>query len=65
MQSELSDKFPLFNQAPKLQRLQTVGIENTSFFNECKRKESLRGRWTDEEHRLFLEGVLYFKKDWR
>lgn len=26
---------------------------------------SLHGRWTDEEHRLFLEGMELFKKDWR
>ena len=26
---------------------------------------SLHGRWTEEEHRLFLEGMHRFKKDWR
>jgi len=26
---------------------------------------SLHGRWTDEEHRLFIEGMELFKKDWR
>ena len=25
----------------------------------------MHGRWTDEEHRLFLEGMERFKKDWR
>ena len=31
-----------------------------------KNKEgSLHGRWTDQEHRLFLEGMHLFKKDWR
>ena len=52
-------------QLPRLHRTQTVGVENTNFFSEKRKKESLRGRWTDEEHRLFLEGVLLFKKDWR
>lgn len=26
---------------------------------------SLHGRWTDEEHRLFLEAYARYKKDWR
>ena len=68
VESELSDKFPVTGQAPRLQRTNTVAIETSNYFtadSTSKKKEALRGRWTDEEHRLFLEGVLLFKKDWR
>ena len=27
--------------------------------------EEAKGRWTPEEHRLFLEGVMLYGKDWR
>ena len=61
-----------------LQRQSTCVISNAKFFSQSavptanassaksKGKDgSLQGRWTDEEHRLFLEGLELFNKDWR
>jgi len=41
--------------------------QNSSSTNAKKQRKDggLNGRWTDEEHRLFLEGMELFKKDWR
>ena len=30
-----------------------------------KDSDEASGRWTDEEHRLFLEGVMLYGKDWK
>ena len=37
----------------------------TTIHKKPSKSSSLHGRWTDEEHRLFLEGIELFKKDWR
>ena len=33
--------------------------------NDGKEGEETKGRWTPEEHRLFLEGVMLYGKDWK
>jgi len=38
--------------------------QNSSSKNQVK-ESSLHGRWTDEEHQKFLQGLYLFKKDWR
>ena len=32
--------------------------------SSCK-ESAQHGRWTEEEHQLFLEGLKLFNKDWR
>ena len=45
----------------------TVSAQESQNSSSKKKKAdgSLHGRWTDQEHRLFLEGMHLFKKDWR
>jgi SHAQKYF class myb-like DNA-binding protein len=40
-------------------------VSNNSTSKKSGKGSSLHGRWTDEEHRLFIEGMDLFKKDWR
>ena len=40
-------------------------ISTKSQSKKSAKDSSLHGRWTDEEHRLFIEGMDLFKKDWR
>ena len=38
---------------------------NSSPKNKKESNSSLQGRWTNEEHKLFVEGIRLFKRDWR
>ena len=39
-------------------------LEESQFGPDAKKKNYKTGRWTDEEHQLFLEALLIHGKDW-
>ena len=43
----------------------TAQLNSSAQSKKQAKESSLHGRWTDEEHRLFIEGMTRFKKDWR
>ena len=58
---------------PTLLRQKTCQIGPSNFFNNhnkqqkasASKESNQHGRWTDEEHQLFMEGLKLFNKDWR
>ena len=54
-------------QAPRLGMLGDSGCFDTPEPRDAPQKlqKKPRERWTDEEHRLFVEGLKKFHRDWR
>ena len=58
---------------PSLIRQRTCQVGRSNFFNNqgkplkanASKESAQHGRWTEEEHQLFLEGLKLFNKDWR
>ena len=66
MSQYIDDNLPL---PPFSEILRIIEIRDNSNktmkSSDATEGEETRGRWTPEEHRLFLEGVMLYGKDWK